>query len=440
MNLLVSQKLDLAQNHPHDFTIQYPPRREYFQDNFRASTDASVFNGASEVLLYCHVPFCQAKCYYCNFAVEVRKENSLHHRYVSALVSELTQANQLLASAKIGGIDIGGGTPTILATDELMRILEALQPFISRSRSARPLSIETTPAIAAQQPEKMRALAQAGVNRISVGLQSTNAETLAAVNRDEQISVGLTAVQNLMTSGFQRVSVDLIFALPGQTREQWLLDLERVVSLAPDTITTYDCLYRGSGRVLTRHTEEKPSPDAYRELYDLAYDYLLQHGYFAPYGSVNFSRHADETGTSAYFEARLLDGSPYLGLGNYASSLCGQAWWFAPYKVNDWLKRIEAGEHFPVGDSYLLPDAERMAKYLLLSLSFGVIDPQRFQKVFNQELHNCFAAELELAQDQHWLEKSGSLYHIGAGHFGDLPKLRSLFYSARAIDWLKNQK
>ncbi len=158
------------------------------------------------------------------------------------------------------------------------------------------------------------------------------------------------------------------------------------------------------------------------------------------FGSVNFSRHADETGTSAYFEARLLDGSPYLGLGNYASSLCGEAWWFAPYKVNDWLKRIEAGEHFPVGDSYLLPDAERMAKYLLLSLSFGVIDPQRFEKVFNQELQDCFAAELEVAQDQHWLVKSGTLYHIGAGHFGDLPKLRSLFYSTRAIEWLRNQK
>jgi len=95
-----------------------------------------------------------------------------------------------------------------------------------------------------------------------------------------------------------------------------------------------------------------PSTEDYGRLYDLGWHFLKSYGYLAAYGGVNFSRIENETGTSAYFEGRLLDGFNYLGLGNYASSLCGQQWWFAPYSVNEWIRRVEEGLSFPVGDAY----------------------------------------------------------------------------------------
>src|SRR5207248_10188441 len=123
-------------------------------------------------------------------------------------------------------------------------------------------------------------------------------------------------------------------------------------------------------------------------------------GFHAPYGSVNFSRYAGETGTSPYFEGRLLDGLAYVGVGNYASSLAGECWWFAPARVNDWLQAVEAGTCLPSGDFYRLPVEERMAKYLLLSLSFGFLDPARFRSVFGADLEESHAAAVAMATDR----------------------------------------
>jgi oxygen-independent coproporphyrinogen-3 oxidase len=429
-------KVALALRHPLDFTLQYPPRREYFQDSFTAPVDATMCGEASKMLLYCHVPFCKAKCYYCNFAVDVRPDAALHRRYVDMLVRQLQAAEELLAKAEIPGIDIGGGTPTILPTEQLLRIMAALAPFKARSPAARPISIETTPVIAANDLEKLKALAQAGVDRISMGLQSTNAETLRAVNRAEQQAVGMKALENLLGAGFKRVSVDLIFALPGQTAEHWLLDLKRVIALRPDAVTTYDCLYRGKGRALTKRTADKPTPLMYGKLYDVAYTTLVGAGYHAAYGSVNFSLHKGETGTSAYFEGRLLDGLPYLGLGNYASSLYRDNWWFAPYGVNDWMRRIEGGNIFPVGNAYQLPMDELMAKYLLLSLNFGFIDAERFRSVFGCEFAETFSEELDYAEENCLLRRDGQRYYV-AYQFSHMPLIRSLFYSGQAMTWLK---
>lgn len=451
-NLSLPGHLTLARKHPHDFTLQYPPRREYFQDNFRAAVDPT--GGATqlietlpgnELLVYLHVPFCQAKCFYCNFAVDIRKDKAIYNRYVSELVKSIAELEAALpANVSIPGIDIGGGTPTMLESEQLVTILTALKPLLARSAAtARPLSIETTPSIAAEQKDKLSALRENGVDRISVGLQSTNNETLASVNRGRQIDLADQAIANIKDSRFERISVDLIFALPGQTEQMWLTDLQLAADMGVDTITTYDCLYRGKGRALTRRTNDKPDTETYGRLYDLAFNYLTGRGYHAPYGSVNFSRHQGETGTSSYFEGRLLDGLPYVGLGNYASSLIGQNWWFAPYGVNQWLSARASGIMLPVGDAYHLPVMEIMAKHVLANLSFGVIDGQRFRRAFSMSLEDSFGPSLEMACEHGWLTRdsgnsgeSDNHYSVAPSAFKHMSEIRALFYTPAAIAWL----
>ena len=398
-----------------------------------------LHNRPEHLLVYVHVPFCQAKCYYCNFAVDIRKSQTLYENYVTELIAGIEQLTAILPDqTSIAGIDIGGGTPTMLDSEQLVRLLTALKPLTARS-SGRALSIETTPFIAAEQPEKMQALHDNGIDRISVGLQSTNSETLASVNRAQQANLAERAMVNLQRSGFERLSVDLIFALPGQTEQMWLEDLKRVAAMGVDTITTYDCLYRGKGRALTKRTADKPNSETYGRLYDLAFDYLSSQGYHAHYGSVNFSRHIGESGTSSYFEGRLLDGLPYIGLGNYASSLMGNQWWFAPYSVNQWLAERSQGSLFPLGDGYVLPREEIMAKHILANLSFGLIDSRRFFKAFKVPLEEIFGEALDLAQARNWLYKAADnahLYLLAPGAFKSMAAIRSLFYTPQAIDWL----
>jgi oxygen-independent coproporphyrinogen-3 oxidase len=434
--MIAQRALALVDRCPHAFTLQYPPRREYFQEHFRADLDLTPLRQLRRVLLYVHVPFCESRCSYCNFAIDTRQNDTLHSQYVDGLCRQLERLEECLApDVVIGGIDIGGGTPTILSPANLERLLRAFQPWIRRADHPIPLSIETTPSLAASDPDRLAILVAGGVSRISVGLQTMDDDLLSLVNRGSE-RLYARAIDNLRRADFERINVDLIFGLPGQTKEQWQHDLDRAIALPIDSITTYDCLYRGKGRLL--QGQAIPAPEQYGELYDLAFERLtVWAGFLACYGSLNFSWISDETGPSAYFERRLLDGMPYLGLGNYASSLIGEQWWFAPYRVGDWLAAVEGGSVLPVGDSYHLPTAEVMAKYLLLSLSFGVIDPVRFRSRFDCALSDQFADALTYAIDRGWLFEHSGVFALKPGAFRYLPWLRALFYAPQAIEWLE---
>ena len=434
----------MAERFPHDFTLQYPPRREYFQSRFRVnSSEAGHLRCVSEtrsLLLYVHVPFCAAKCSYCNFAVDLRQSESLHRHYVNMIGIQLERLGDRLHPAlEIPGIDIGGGTPTLLDDESLALLLRKLEPFRRWSSHPRPISIETTPSIAAMFPDRMRLLAAAGVDRISMGLQSTSAELLANVNRCDQINQQTLAVDHLVKAGFSRINVDLIFGLPDQTLAQWSEDLSRAVELPVTSITVYDCLYRGKGRSLSRRNPHWPSWNHYGDCYDLAYDVLRASGFHATYGSLNFSRIPTETGTSPYFEGRLADAIPYLGVGNYASSILEDYWWFAPYRVDDWLNSITEGDCLPAGDFYRLPLEERLAKQILLSLSFGEIRMDRLKQAFGPDIGELIKPAAEFASERGWLVNSPTGWKIRVGAFREMPKIRALFYANEALNWLEDK-
>jgi oxygen-independent coproporphyrinogen III oxidase len=438
LSLSLPEWLRFVETHPHDFTIQYPVRREYFLHNFRrtpAPRARDWFEDAPEALLYLHVPFCEAKCFYCNFAVDVSADEQVHTGYVDALLRELETHAGWLSRTKIRGIDIGGGTPTRLTAKQLARLCQAVAPYAQDSNHAFPVSIETTPRIASQEPEKLNVLRRGGVQRVSMGVQSFNAATLALVNRRRQVEQTEQAMMNLRAAGFNRLNLDIIFGLPGQTMQDWLADLDQVLALAPDSLTTYDCLYRGKGRALTKIAPSTPSPAAYGAMYDAAYARLIQTGWHAPYGSVNFSRRPDETGTSACFEGRLLDGLPYLGLGNYASSLRGNHWSFNAYSVGDYVQRIKAGTN-PCEYYYEFPQAEAQAKYLLYSLNYGFIDEARFQRRFGIAFAEAYPQELDFALASGLLNHLGSRWQLAPGRFDSVHIVRSLFYPQPAREWL----
>jgi oxygen-independent coproporphyrinogen-3 oxidase len=223
--------------------------------------------------------------------------------------------------------------------------------------------------------------------------------------------------------------------LPNQSLEDWKRDLDRIIAFAPDSVTTYDCLYRGRDRVLTKQTPVLPTPETYGVMYDYAHSTLVAAGWHAPYGSVNFSRHAGETGTSAYFEGRLLDGLPYLGLGNYATSLRGNMWSFNAQNVGDYTKLISENAN-PVEFFYELPTAEAQAKYALYSLNYGFIDESRFAKRFGAQFGETYRKELELALGAGWLERRGNRWQVAPGQFRRMHAIRSLFYPEPAREWL----
>ncbi|MBI4675988.1 MAG: coproporphyrinogen III oxidase family protein [Elusimicrobia bacterium] len=443
------QRLAVAHDKPHAFTIQYPPGREYFQKSFRsAPADIADFlsskgglSSLSEFGLYLHVPFCRARCLYCNFPIDTRRDTGLFAGYVDTLIRQLgLLADTVPASSKVYGIDIGGGTPTLLPQAEMGRLLKALGPWRARSSAKRPLSVETGPETASREPEKFAMMRSLGVGRVSLGVQTAEADLLVRINRKQQRLEVESALKHLKDAGFERINIDLIFGLPGQGLAEWRADLKLAAGLLPDSITTYDCLYRGKGRGFVMTGARPPSPAVYGKLYEEAYTFLTSKGYHAPYGSVNFSLHRGETGSSAYFEGRLLDGLSYLGVGQYASSMVGCRWWFAPMRLWDWMKAVQEGSALPAEDCYSLPEDERLAKQILWTLSFGYLDLERFREAFGWGIKPRFSRVLEAAQEKGWLARKGNRYCMAPGSFRHLPELRALFYTDGALDWVRTQE
>jgi oxygen-independent coproporphyrinogen-3 oxidase len=427
-----------AEENPQEFTIQYPPRREYFQEKFKHDLDENLFTHHPELLLYVHIPFCEAKCYYCNFAVDISSNQTVFQNYTNALITELRSKQHLLDEGKVfSGIDIGGGTPTRLPIPLLSRILDELAPFAASSNHPNPLSIETTPSIASEEYEKLQMLSEKGINRVSIGIQSFNDEKLEDVNRSLQKEKNEIAVENVRKAKIDILNIDLIFGLPKQSIEDWEYDLKKVIDLMPESITTYDCLYRGKGRILTKKAVDIPTPNQYGKMYDRAYELLTEAGYSAVYGSVNFTLRKEDLGVSSYFKGRLLEGLPYIGIGNYASSQVDNYWFFNPYHVKDYLVRNDSS-NFSKMDCYRLPDDEIQAKYILSSLNFGIIDEVRFKNRFNQEFSSLFKDQLAFAQAKEWISKKDDCWQIKSGRFRDINYLRSLFHSSSAKEWLKN--
>jgi oxygen-independent coproporphyrinogen III oxidase len=265
------------------------------------------------------------------------------------------------------------------------------------------------------------------------------------------------AVQNLRDAGIERVSADIIFGLPGQTMQEWKNDVDALLDLNMDSITTYDCLYRGKGRPMRRavNRDHIPSQEVYGDMYDYAYSRLLSAGFHAPYGSLNFSKRPHETGTSSYFENRLLGGMPYVGLGNYASTLVDRFWLFAPYTVDGWLQGLcgdvrargrdltqaDLLDTWPLYQAYSLSVEERMAKYVLLSLSFGHLDSNKFKESFpGWNLQTAFGEVLsELVDNRKWMrhEPISDIFFLIEGSFCHMPEIRALFYTERCLSWFE---
>lgn len=356
--------------------------------------------------------------------------------------------------------DAGGGTPTLLSEGQLETILSTLQPLVShqemklksQSKDIDPsfFSIETTPEISATEPSKLQLIFDSGVHRISVGVQTSNKNLLSRINRQSPGDYVDQSISNLRKIGFRRINLDLIFGLPEQSFDQWKADLSRVVQLDPDSITTYDCIYKGKGRgvnsLMEREHIHRPSAEMYGVMYDYAYDYLLSKGYHAPYGSVNFTKHPFETGTSSYFEKRLLRGVNYIGVGNYASTMIDRYWMFAPHSLEGWFDEISKissiDTKWPIYNAYSLPIEERVAKYILSSLSFGYIDENYFESAFPSWFLTNFYQQtlLELVEKRKWMfyDDKQRRFYIKQGCFQYMPMIRSLFHTYRSLHWFEN--
>ncbi len=260
--------------------------------------------------IYVHVPFCHAKCAYCDFYSVARPEYAEY--YAKALLSEFSHRHSELGGEAVETLYFGGGTPSLLAPDVFLQLAEAMycEDIAEFTIEVNPEDVDTT---------HIAAWLKAGVNRVSIGVQSLNDTELKAVNRRHYADDALRAIALLQNSGITNISADLIYGLPGQTPTAWRNSLQRLANSGVKHISAY-CLSYEEGTLLTKKLLRGDISEASEEMIEEYYLILckeLAAAGFEHYEISNFalegyrSRH-----NSAYWR-----GVPYLGLGPGAHSL-----------------------------------------------------------------------------------------------------------------------
>ncbi|MDP2312449.1 MAG: radical SAM family heme chaperone HemW [Pseudomonadota bacterium] len=256
--------------------------------------------------VYVHIPWCRLRCPYCAFAVSTRKDPP-HGAYTDAVVREWALRRDTFGG-RPSTVFFGGGTPSLCPPDELARILEALNP-----EPGAEVSMEANPG---DLPVPLAAFRDAGVTRLSLGVQSFDPAVARRLGRGHTSDDARALVAEAQRTGFASVSFDLIFAVPGQTLAAFEADLDAVVALAPDHVSLYGLTIEPD-TPFARSKKPPVDEDLWRAMYDAAADALSAAG-IERYEVSNFARPGHRSRHNEhYWRAR-----PWAGLGASA-----HAWW-----------------------------------------------------------------------------------------------------------------
>lgn len=263
--------------------------------------------------IYVHIPFCLRKCNYCSFlSFPVEETRSWKERYVDCLIREIRMRGH---GERADTIYFGGGTPSILSVDQIARILGAVQEVFDMDPRSE-VTLEANPATL--DPGKLEAFRAMGINRLSMGVQSTDDAILRYLGRAHTAAQARKDVRDARKAGFTNINMDLIFAVPGTTVDGVMKDLERLVALEPEHISFYS-LQLEEGTPFFRDFEEgrlqEVPDDVDREMYHRGCAFLREHGY-EHYEISNFAR----PGMRSRHNSKYWSMAPYWGFGLGASS------------------------------------------------------------------------------------------------------------------------
>ena len=376
--------------------------------------DVHMINKAKNTLsnsqgmgLYIHIPFCASKCAYCDFLSFEGMGEGTQRRYVDALLREMRDARDELGA--IDTVYIGGGTPTALPSFLLCEVLEEVRQFNLSSDVE--ITLEMNPCTGPYSA--LAGYKNLGVNRLSVGLQAWQDHLLSGLRRGHTAGEFTQTMEAARAAGFKNINVDLMFALPGQTMEDWQESIRLVITHAPEHISTYS-LTPAEGTPLWDTLEsgktQLPEDSVDRVMYHEAISLLGAAGYMH-YELSNFALPGRESQHNIDCWRR----KPYRGLGLGAHSFDGGMRWRNTLDMGGYLGCWGGGDKTlcchqtqlaPTGaadtvcdvreDIEILSQRDAMAEMMILGLRMiSGVRPKDFYDMFGIHLADCFGAELE---------------------------------------------
>jgi oxygen-independent coproporphyrinogen-3 oxidase len=350
--------------------------------------------------IYVHIPFCKSKCDYCDFYSLAGREEDMA-KYQKALLAQIKALAPLAKGRPVDTIYFGGGTPSYYGDKRLRELLSALQHHFSVGKQAE-ITVECNPD--SVDPKSIARLRRAGVNRISLGMQSGNPQELRCIHRIHTPRQAAQAVADIRQARIENLSLDLIYGLPGQTMASWKDTLAQAMELAPDHLSCYGLKVEPGTPLAQRVAlgQVLPDEDAQADLYLTTVE-ILQKGGYRQYEISNFAK----PGKESRHNLKYWMGREYLGFGPGAHSYFGGRRYAYPRDLDTFL----SGKAAPVQETTVSP-AEQAREYLLLRLrTTRGIEEWEYRREFGLNFEPI-SRRLEFFETHHWAEQSGHRWHL----------------------------
>ena len=351
--------------------------------------------------IYIHVPFCARKCAYCDFASFAGREDAWED-YFAALHAEMDAWADRLRAYEARSVFFGGGTPSLVPAEYISGALDQLRRLLPFAPDCE-ITLEANPGTLTA--DKLEAYRRAGVNRLSIGVQSFDADLLRNLGRIHTPGQAVDAVRMAADAGFENLSIDLMYALPGQSMVQWSETLDRAVTLPVKHISAYSLIVE-PGTEMEKRVEcgeaHIPDDDLVNGMQRMAVQRLAEHG-LARYEISNFAVPGYESRHNlTYWQ----DGD-YLGLGSAAHSLVENERFSNPPE----LARYLAGERMCERTARSLRD-HREEVLMLSTRTLRGLDLARWQAEFGEDFEETHARQLRKLESYGLIEIEGGFLRL----------------------------
>ena len=377
---------------------------------------------------YVHIPFCRQLCSFCEYTRIVCPDEKAQAAYIDTLYSDISRFKESNQNILLRGFDIGGGTPTALTEDNFHKLMNLYSYAILDLE----LSDDFEPSIEGTfdtlSEGKITAMVDAGIRRLSLGIQSTDNLVLCLHHRKvNEASVMKKWIIDALNKGIHKVNIDLMYGLKGQTKQTIDVDLKLISELHPQQVTLYEL------RTNMIANKDVPTKAVLYEQYSLYYDGLMKLGYKARFGENAFSLDDNDRGLSSYLRSRMLEGVSYKGFGISAQSMSKHGISYNVGKGNKDIRTLLPFATYEGGDTYLLPSKELASKYIAIGAYNGSISMKHLSDIIGKDASVVYKNEIEHCLNNELLVKETDNLVITRKGFEHYGAVFSLFYSKMEV-------
>lgn len=348
--------------------------------------------------LYIHIPFCKKKCKYCDF-VSFEKKDCFFDAYIDALLCEAKEYDK----EKIDTVFIGGGTPSLLTSHQLKKLLDGISEIFDIQPDCE-YTIEINPKTLDE--EKLTVMKNSPINRLSIGVQSFCDKELSAIGRIHNSKTAYDTAELVKQYGFSNFNLDIMLGLPYQTKESLLNTLKTAVSLNPTHLSCYSLILEENTPLFDEYEngiyEELPD-DEDRKLYYFTRDFLKENGYYQ-YEISNFAK----PGFSSKHNLKYWNCDEYIGLGVAAHSYINGTRFYNCDSLSDYLKK-----NFHSDEKNILSENDKMSEYIIMRLRLCEgISENAFFKRFKTNFYTAYKKTIDKFISSGHMEHKNNSYRL----------------------------